>query len=135
MTEERPPIIVIERNPELDNEESINIAIGIDHDASEQEMMAGFVALFDEMMKDEDLLHAFMGGLEVHTRMWLNAIKRRNGIPQHMGILFHVLVDGSVKAEPHAKDRYTFFRVKDDKMAKLLKSIRSIPVTGSEVKP
>lgn len=73
--------------------------------------------------------------LEVHTRTRLNAIKRRNGIPQHMGILFHVLVDGSVKVKPGVKDRYTFFRVKDDKMAKLLKSIRSIPVTGSEVKP
>ena len=71
---------------------------------------------------------------EVHIRTRLNAIKRRNGIPQHMGILFHVLFDGSVKAEPRAKDRYTFFRVKDDKMAKLLKSVRSIPVTGSEAK-
>lgn len=82
MTEERPPIIVIERNPELDNEESINIAIGIDHDASEQEMMAGFVALFDEMMKDEDLLHAFMGGFEIYTMMMHDKYKiySENGV-------------------------------------------------------
>ena len=72
---------------------------------------------------------------EVHIRTRLNAIKRRNGIPQHMGILFHVLVDGSVKVEPHAKDRYTFFRVKDDKMANLLKSIRTIPVRDPEAQP
>ena len=67
-------------------------------------------------------------------RRKLNVVKRRNGIPQSMGILFHVLVDGSVKVEPIAKDRYTFFRVKDDKMDKLLKSIRTIPVRDPEAK-
>lgn len=72
---------------------------------------------------------------QTDIRRRLNAIKRRNGIPQSKGILFHVLVDGSVKVEPSVKDRYSFFRVKNDKMAKLLKSIRTIPVIDPEAKP
>lgn len=92
-------------------------------------------AIYADDRMVSQVTHADIRQAEVHIRTRLNAIKRRNGIPQHMGVLFHVLVDGSVKVEPIAKDRYTIFRVKDDKMAKLLKSIRTIPVTGSEAQP
>ena len=60
---------------------------------------------------------------EVHIRTRLNAIKRRNGIPQSKGILFHVLLDGTVKVEPHAKSKYFLYLVKNERMIELLKKI------------
>lgn len=72
---------------------------------------------------------------QTDIRRKLNVVKRRNGIPQSMGILFHVLVDGSVKVEPCAKNRYTFFRVKNDRMAELVKRVERMIVYGKEAQP
>lgn len=69
---------------------------------------------------------------EVHIRTRLNAIKRRNGIPQSKGILFHVLLDGTVKVEPHAKSKHFMYLVKNERMIELLRHIERRIVYGSE---
>lgn len=68
---------------------------------------------------------------QTDIRRRLNAIKRRNGIPQSKGILFHVLLDGTVKVEPHAKSKYFLFLVKNERMIELLKHIDTMILKGS----
>ena len=80
-------------------------------------------AIYADDLMVSQVTHADIRQAEVHKRTKLNAIKRRNGIPQSKGILFHVLLDGTVKVEPHAKSKYFLYLVKNERMIELLKRI------------